>query len=213
MTLARPQTQRSLYLCALATLVSSKAHAELLEAVFSQVFGGLADPADQRGDPNPGALSGRAQRTPEDLLAQAARAARTHASGARPGPPQAGPGRDGPGGDGGARRPDGREAEHRYLGSGAERLAAQDFAELSEAELLQLAALMRRISLAVPLRGSRRQRRRTGGPHTDMRSTLRQARRTGGDVFRLISRAPARGLAGWSSCATSPGPWSRTPAP
>ncbi len=88
-TLARPQTQRSLYLCALATLVSSKAHAELLEAVFSQVFGGLADPADQRGDPNPGAMSGRAQRTPEDLLAQAARAARTHASGARPGPPQA----------------------------------------------------------------------------------------------------------------------------
>jgi uncharacterized protein len=186
-TLARPQTQRSLYLCALATLVSSRAHAELLETVFSQVFGGLADPADQRSDPNSASLAGRAARTPEDLLAQAARAAQTHAIGTLQGPPQAGPDDDGE-----TRRPDGREAEHRYLGSGAERLAAQDFAELSEAELLQLTTLMRRISLAVPLRRSRRQRRRTGGPHTDMRSTLRQARRTGGDVFRLISRAPAR---------------------
>ena len=76
-TLARPQTQRSLYLCALATLVSSKAHAEVLEAVFSQVFGGLADPAEQRGDPDSGSLASRAARTPEDLLAQAARTART----------------------------------------------------------------------------------------------------------------------------------------
>ncbi len=186
-TLARPQTQRSLYLCALATLVSSKAHAEVLKTVFSQVFGGLADPADQRGDPDSASLASRAARTSEDLLAQAARAARTHASGALPGTLQA-DGADGPE----APLPDGRHAEHRYLGSGAERLAAKDFAQLSEAELLQLATLMRRISLAVPLRRSRRPQRRPGGPHTDMRSTLRQARRSGGDVFRLISRAPAR---------------------
>jgi uncharacterized protein len=185
-TLARPQTQRSLYLCALATLVSGKAHAEVLEAVFSQVFGGLADPADQHGDPDAASLAGRAARTPEDLLAQAARAARMHASGALPGTPQAGPG------DGQAPAPNGRQAERRYLGSVAERLAAKDFAELSETELQQLTTLMRRISLAVPLRRSRRPRRRPGGPHTDLRSTLRQARRSGGDVFRLISRAPAR---------------------
>jgi uncharacterized protein len=186
-TLARPQTQRSLYLCALATLVSSKAHAEVLEAVFSQVFGGLADPADQRGDPASASLASRTARTPEDLLAQAAQAARTHAGGALPGPLHADSA-----GRRQARPPNGQQAEHRYLGSGAERLAAQDFAELSETELLQLATLMRRISLAVPLRCSRRPRRRPGGPHTDMRSTLRQARRSGGDVFRLISRAPAR---------------------
>ena len=185
--LARPQTQRSLYLCAQATLVSSKAHAEVLGAVFSQVFGGLADPAGQRGDPDSGSLASRAARAPEDLLAQAAQAARAHAGGALPGPLQA----DSAGGREAA-PPDGRQAEHRYLGSGAERLAAKDFAELSEAELLQLATLMRRISLAVPLRRSRRPRRRPGGPHTDLRSTLRQARRSGGDVFRLISRAPAR---------------------
>jgi uncharacterized protein with von Willebrand factor type A (vWA) domain len=50
---------------------------------------------------------------------------------------------------------------------------------------------MRQLTLAVPPRRSRRQRRRPGGPRTDMRATLRQARRTGGDAFRLISRAPA----------------------
>src|SRR6266536_1583815 len=59
-------------------------------------------------------------------------------------------------------------------------------------DLLDLASLMRRITLAVPLRRSRRQRRRRRGPHMDMRSTLRQARRTGGDPVRLIGRAPAR---------------------
>ena len=200
-TLARPRTPRSLHLCALATLVSSKAHAEVLEAVFAQVFGGLADPADQRGDAGSASAAGRTARTPEDLLAQAARAARTHASGPLPGTPQAGQ-RDSREVQRDSREvqrdsrevppQNGRQAEHRYLGSSAERLAAKDFAELSDAELVQLATLMSGISLAVPLRPSRRPRRRPGVPHTDMRSTLRLARRTGGDVFRLISRAPAR---------------------
>src|ERR1700684_34132 len=73
--LARPQTSRALYLCALATLVSSKDQIEMLEAVFSQVFGRLADPADRRGNPGPAAAS-QPGRTPQDLLAQAARAAK-----------------------------------------------------------------------------------------------------------------------------------------
>ena len=51
---------------------------------------------------------------------------------------------------------------------------------------------MRSITLAVPLRRSRREHRGPGGPRTDLRSTLRQARRTGGYAFRLISRAPSR---------------------
>ncbi len=183
--LARPQTSRALYLCALATLVSSKDQIEVLEAVFSQVFGRLADPADRPGNPGPAAAS-QPGRTPQDLLALAARAAKVHVADSRPvrqadadagHDPAAGPG---------------REAENRYLGSSAERLAAKDFGELSESELLLLAGLMRRINLAIPLRRSRRQRRRPGGPRTDMRATLRQARRTGGHAFRLIGQAPAR---------------------
>jgi uncharacterized protein len=183
-TVARPPTPRALYLCALATLVSGQDQIAILQAVFNKVFGGLIDPADPGGgldSPSPGR---RPTPSPEDLLAQAAQMAKAHVSDIRPGGnPDAG--------DGDPDSPD-REIENRYLGSTVERLAEQDFAELSAAELLLLAGLMRRISLAVPLRRSRRQHRRPGGPRTDMRSTLRQARRTGGVAFRLISRAPSR---------------------
>ncbi|MGO8725790.1 MAG: vWA domain-containing protein [Streptosporangiaceae bacterium] len=182
-TVARPATLRALYLCALATLVSSREQAEILHAVFGQVFGGLADIADLRGDQG-APPAAQPARTPEDLLAQAARAAQQHVIGsdavphARPGPDEA----SGPGPD----------VEHRYLGSAFDRLAARDFADLSEAELQQLAELMRRLTLAAPQRRSRRHRRRPGGPRTDMRATLRQARRTGGHAFRLIGRVPAQ---------------------
>jgi uncharacterized protein with von Willebrand factor type A (vWA) domain len=189
-TLARPATRRALYLCALATLVSGQDQIDVLAAVFSQVFGSSADPADQRGDPAAAGLAAQPPRTPEDLLAKAASAARTHVAGALPAP-QAGPDAE-PDPNSEQAAEAGHEVPHRYLGSAAERLAAKDFAELSDAELAQLAGLMRRITLAVPLRRSRRQRRRPGGPRTDMRATLRQARRTGGHAFALIARAPAR---------------------
>jgi uncharacterized protein len=189
-TLARPQTPRALYLCAAATLVSSKGHAATLESVFSAVFGGLADPAGQRGAAGGQVLAFRPARTPEDMLASAARAAREHAGSL---PPEAG-GREIRPAEQPDRRPSGPERiiEDRFLGSAAERLAAKDFAELSPDELTALADLMRRITLAVPLRRSRRQRRRRRGPHPDMRATLRQARRTGGDPVHLIGRAPVR---------------------
>ncbi len=181
-TLARPQTLRALYWCAAATLVSSQAHIATLELVFNAVFGGLADGRDEQSET---ALSVLPSPTPGDMLASAARAARDHAGRPRPeaGQPDERPER-------GSGEPE-QVIEHRFIGSAAERLAAKDFAELSPDELLQLAGLMRRITLAVPLRRSRRQRRRRG-PHTDMRSTLRQARRTGGDPVRLIGRSPAR---------------------
>jgi uncharacterized protein len=190
-TVARPATLRALYLCAQATLVSSRDEADVLRVVFGQVFGaagGLAGPGELTEDPAPGAprparpqAAGPApEPTAEDLLARAARAARTHAgSGA---------------GEPGAERDDpaGNASAYPYLGSTIDRLAAQDFAELSDAELRSLAGLMRSVSLAVPLRRSRRDRRRPGGPRADLRSTLRRARRTGGQAFELIGRSPAR---------------------
>jgi uncharacterized protein with von Willebrand factor type A (vWA) domain len=186
-TVARPRTPDALYLCALATLVSGREQIEILHRVFVQVFGGLADPAARTADQNPpppGMPS-----SPEDLLAQAAQAAQAHAGDVRPARTQAAdPARDP---DADPSEPE-REIEHRYLGSAVERLASQDFAELSESELLLLAGLMRGITLAVPTRRSRREQRRPGGPRTDVRSTLRQARRTGGHAFRLISTAPSR---------------------
>jgi uncharacterized protein with von Willebrand factor type A (vWA) domain len=76
------------------------------------------------------------------------------------------------------------------LASAAERLAGTDFADLSPAELMLLSGLMRRITLAVPLRRSRRPRPTAPRQHADLRATLRQARRTGGHPMRLARRAP-----------------------
>jgi uncharacterized protein len=182
-TIARPQTLNELYRCALATLVSSRDDIDVLRAVFNKVFGGGLDDALSRlGAPNPPPTPLRPPVTPEDLLAKAARAAKSHVS-----DPQSAQTPDS--GEGDADEPE-REIEHRYLGSTVERLAGQDFAELSESELALLVGLMRSITLSVPVRRSRRERRRPGGPRTDLRSTLRQARRTGGYAFRLLSRAP-----------------------
>ena len=154
-TLARPATLRALYLCAQATLICDPSQAGILAAVFGQVFGGLADPAGLRGPA--GATPAAAAPGPRNLLAVAAQAAQAHVVGVVPAGPAGGPAE--PDRDGGS----GPELEHRYLGSSAERLAARDFAELSDAELAALAGLMRRISLAVPSRRSRRRRRRPGG--------------------------------------------------
>ena len=185
-TIARPQTPDELYRCALATLVSGRDDIAILRGVFRQVFGALDDPLNPSGDQNAPAPAVRPPATVEDLLARAARAAKSHISDTQPAEtPDAG--------DDDADPPEPeREIEHRYLGSTVERLAGKDFTDLSEAELLLLAGLMRSITLAVPLRRSRREHRRPGGPRIDMRSTLRQARRTGGHTFRLISRAPSR---------------------
>jgi uncharacterized protein with von Willebrand factor type A (vWA) domain len=171
-------------LCALTTLVSSKDHALILRAVFDQVFGGLAADAE----PDLAGFGGLPNLSPEHLLASVAKAARQH------------PADHSEGRDAGI---DERETADRddqaddavpqpYLGSGTERLASKDFAELTDAELIAVAVLMRRITLALPERRSRRERRRPAGRRTDMRATLRLARRTGGHAFRLIGRDPAR---------------------
>ncbi|MDR2984770.1 MAG: VWA domain-containing protein [Nocardiopsaceae bacterium] len=187
-TVARPSTPRALYLCALTTLVSSKEHALILRAVFEQVFGDLSGGPPSTGLDQSGA-GGLPDVSSEHLLAAtAAKTAQQHTAGQDRGRDTAIDSRDVPD-DGEA--PD-REIADPYLGTSAERLASKDFAELTDAELLTVATLMRRITLALPERRSRRQRRRPGGRRTDMRATLRQARRTGGDAFRLIGRVPAR---------------------
>lgn len=183
---AKPRSQQELYLCALATLVSSKDHAVILRAVFNQVFGDLGESAGRRAElPAPGLADQRTAST-EDLLARAAAAARMHAPGEDARRSDVDTSQDGES----DADPD-RELEHNYLGTSTERLASKDFADLTDAELVSVVTLMRRLTLAVPPRVSRRNRRRPGGRRTDMRATLRQARRTGGHTFKLIGRTPA----------------------
>jgi uncharacterized protein with von Willebrand factor type A (vWA) domain len=186
---ARPVTMSGLYLCALATLVASKEHIETLRRVFDAMFGGLPDsppvgygppPKPDRARPEPG-------RSPEtDVLRDAARAAQVHAvrvlgDGEQPAKAE----EDSDSGD--------EELTAREVyASATERLASTDFAELSPAELLMLSGLMRKLTLAVPLRRSRRPQQTQRGRQTDLRRTLRQARRTGGHPLRLARRAPLR---------------------
>jgi uncharacterized protein len=197
-TVARPATQRELYLCALATLVSGQAQIEILERVFKAMFGGLPGPAAPEGDQQALPLRGESPwAEPEDILAAAARAAQAHDGQPRgaqagseqaPGPQRASllqPSEPEP-------EPDAEAVAGRtVLASRAERLAGKDFAELTPAELLMLAGLMRKLTLVVPLRRSRRHQPAPHGKRTDLRATLRQARRTGGHPLRLARRAPS----------------------
>jgi uncharacterized protein with von Willebrand factor type A (vWA) domain len=187
-TVAQPTTRRALYLCALATLVSSKDHALIMQAVFDQVFGNLSDgtgsPSPSAG-PEPSGLTGPPAKSSDDLLARAAKAAQRHASVVKEDQPERAGDADQDSDD------QDREIADRYLGTSAERLASKDFADLSDDELITVVSLMRRLTLAVPERISRRQRRRAGARRTDLRATLRLARRTGGHAFRLIGRTPS----------------------
>jgi uncharacterized protein len=178
-TLVRPETKRDLFNCALATLVSSKDQADMLRAVFTEVFGTLDEPGQPPG--TSAAAPGPPGSPPPAELGHGPTTARMHTEILRAV-------------DKNGDEPESDVAEEisqPYLGSAIERLSGTDFAELSAAELAELAAAMREMTLAVPARRSRRRNRRPGGRRTDVRSTLRQARRTGGHAFRLIGEVPA----------------------
>jgi uncharacterized protein len=208
LTIARPATSQELYLCALATLISSETQIPVLQRVFAAMFGGLGvqppEPAGLPAGVPPGAGAAPTQPPPGEILAQAARAAREHSAQDRPpdGDPQV---VDGVGGSEpgqawlatGADQPagpgdddDGSPAVRATLASATERLAGTDFAELSPAELLLLSGLMRKLTLAVPMRRSRRPRPSAHRGRTDLRATLRHARRTGGHPVRLARQDP-----------------------
>ena len=178
-TLVRPASRHELFNCALATLVSARDQADTLEAVFAEVFGSL-DGATGLTDLS--MVPGLGRPPQPAHIAEAAMLARMHTDTLAVSQDGADQGEDGAE----------TEIERPYLGSPVERLAGTDFAELSDAELAELVAAMRQITLAMPSRRSRRRKPRPGGSRTDMRATLRQARRTGGHAFRLIGEVPAK---------------------
>ncbi len=201
---ARPATRYELYLCALATFASGPEQTETVQRVFGDLFGGVGGPAADQPGPDAPDLPGPPPRPgSDDLLAEAARAAQQHPA---PPPGPVPPGADGPdeteghgpGSPGSAAEegagpdaPDRPETARPALASRVERLAGTDFAELTPSELQALTGLMSELTLAVPVRRSRRERPAVRGRRTDLRSTLRHARRTGGHPLRLAYRAPA----------------------
>lgn len=170
---ARPAGRRELYWVARVTLTSDPAVLPAFDAVFAAVFGDpppdVVDPAETRGDPHaPPPVTGSTTAT---------------------GPPGAAP-RATP--DAGAGTGGGDPRPVPTAASAAERLGGRDFAELSPAELVDLAAAMRRFRVATPTRPSRRFRPARTGRAVDLRTTLRRARRTGGHPLVLARRTRRR---------------------
>ena len=177
-TVMNARSLDDLHACALATLVSDPGQVAVFERVFALLVGefrlDLGQSAglepDRDGDRGPSATGTSPKEDPRlagmDVV--------------RESPPS-----------------EGSEGESlteapilRAVATAEEVLRGRDFAELSPAELSDLIALMREMSLAIPPRRTRRYRRARDGKRPDLRTTMRQARRTGGEVIRLSRRAP-----------------------
>jgi uncharacterized protein with von Willebrand factor type A (vWA) domain len=189
-------TLAELHACALATMVSGPAQVDVFERVFSELFGpdGLRGPrrpevvapqpnmvidslerADAPADGSDPAAAG-GEELPAELRGLGETLAGAEAS-------EASADADSEDDD-----DQGRPAVRR-VASMTERLRERDFAELSPAELAQLAALMRQLVIAVPPRRTRRYRPRKDGARLDMRRTMRQAIRTGGEPIAIARQA------------------------
>ena len=163
-----------LYWAARAVFVSSPDQI----AAFDAVWSGLAqagDPADSRGDTTAPVLEQARRLAPRAPLAgagttTASRMITPFAS--APGAETPHPGAEGV----------------LAAASAEERLGGRDFAELDASELAEVRRMMRSLSLAAPMRRSRRLRRGRRGEHMDVRATLRRSLRTGGDPVHQARR-------------------------
>jgi uncharacterized protein with von Willebrand factor type A (vWA) domain len=194
LTVMRASTVGQLHACALATMVSGPNQIDAFERVFGEMFGSsLVRP------PRPAVTAPQRNMVVES-------AERADAAGEEDSP--AADGNELPPGLAGlddalssagaleqeaSHDPDDETADGtpavRRIASMTERLRERDFAQLSPAELAQLAALMRQLVIAVPPRRTRRYRPKKDGARLDMRRTMRQAIRTGGEPVRIARRA------------------------
>jgi uncharacterized protein with von Willebrand factor type A (vWA) domain len=183
--LVRPDTLDEWYWAGRITLASTQDEIEAYDRVFGQVFRGVADVADWRGQapptparplPRPAPAGAHAPRRP-DVGPEGTPAAGP--AGAGPdvtpaGAPEGDPGPDGP--------------DLLAAASGEERLRHADLADLTDDELAALGDLMAALRPAAPRRASRRTVRHPRGRRLDLRATLRRARATGGDPVRRVHR-------------------------
>jgi uncharacterized protein len=171
--LTAPATLDDLYWIGRVTLVVDRGQLDAFDRVFNQVFRGLYDWADTRGD---SAAPPPARERPAPDRVRSGRESSIQAEGTTvTAEPQ---------GDG---EPSEREIDV-AVASRQERLATTDFAELTDDELRDLRELMRQIRLSVPLRPARRHRRHRHGDRLDLRATLRRSRRSGGDPIDHVTR-------------------------
>lgn len=180
LALAPPATTQELYWLGRVTLTGSPVEIAAYGRVFNEVFRGLTDVADGRGDPN----------QPELRALDAAPKRDRTPSGAAPAAGQPGSRRSAsatdPDDDGdGDERPSGARSSDREV------LRRRDFADCTPDELAALRVLVAELALVAPRRPSRRRRRHPSGDALDRRATMRRARRTGGHPAHLVRRSPS----------------------
>ncbi len=176
-TVAEPTTLDGLYWLGRVTLVTAHDQVEVFDRVFNQVFQGLVDVADFRGqssNPPPPAAAPSGDRQPGE----------PQGTGESPSSPR------GTSASPGEQAQDGSDEESSVLAamSSDERLGEKSFSELTPDELRLITDLVARLRLVPPMRRARRARRHRAGRRLDIRSTLRRAHRTAGDPVRLVQR-------------------------
>ena len=171
---ARPVTIDELYWAGRVTLIADHTHLDLFDRAFAQIFRGVLDVADSRGDSN--------QPAPPHTRPGPDRRPNTND---RQSDPQSS---SSPGGSHDA--DDGESGERSILAAAStdERLRSKDFAAWTPEELALLRTLIVGLQLAPPMRPSRRHVQRRPGERLDLRATLRRSHRTGGDPVEQVLR-------------------------
>lgn len=177
-TLAEPQSLTQLYWLGRVNLITAHDQIDIYDRVFAQIFRGIIDMADFRGDSAnqaPPAAAPTGERMPGDPN-------RGGESNDTPRGTSATPGARDDGDD------DTDEASMIAAMSTDERLANKDFAAVTEEELLLIRQLIEQLPLVPPMRKGRRERTHSAGRRLDIRKTLRRSHRTGGDPVKLVKR-------------------------
>lgn len=178
--LALPTTTDELYWLGRVTLTGTPAEIATYDRVFADVFLGVADVADSRGDPNQPSLDAFDRGAPRPDAGGADQST----TGGEPRPSLVAEGDD----------PDSEDDdEFSQTPSGApassdELLRQRDFADCTLHELAQLRRIVAQLEISAPKRTSRRRRRHRAGDTIDRRATMRRARRTGGHPAQLVRR-------------------------
>ena len=183
LALARPASLDEIYWAGRVTLLSGAGQIDAYDRVFTQVFRGVADVADWRGQAPSDLPTPRA--TTPTRQGDRSRAAPRTADRVSDVPQVTTPA--GPPGEGGAEA-EGAGADLLAAASADERLGHTDLARLTPDELVELRRLMAALPWATPRRASRRTARHPRGRLLDLRATLRRARTTGGDPVRRSFR-------------------------
>ena len=178
-----PRLISELYWPARVTLVDRAENVATFDAVFAQVFRGMVDVADFRGDPNNAPAPHTEPGAPKDTQHQQPDS--PERDGEETAPRTAPAGADS---DDGPDEEDGGSPTVLAMASETELLRDRDFADCDEQELAELARLIDRMRVVAPVRTSRWEPTRGSGQVIDLRRTLRAACRTGGDPIHLRRR-------------------------